>query len=261
MIKSVAKAIDIINLFSTDEPRLSLGEISRRLDIPKGTVHNLLNTLALYGIIEKTDDERYALGATLIAMTQAVRVNVELRDRAAPLLRQMADECRETVYLTTLDGDQALYIYAIESSRRLMARTAVGDRVPLHCTSVGKATLSAMPDEEVVKIMGRVGTPAFTKSTITDLDALRSELEETRRRGYAIDRQEHESGTFCVGAPILDSGGRVVGACSISGTDPDIIGARLDELSTLITWTAHQISRRMGYVPSRVSHLPASPRS
>lgn len=258
MIKSVAKAIDIMNVFSPVEPRLSLGEISRRLQLPKATAHNLIRTLASYGFLEKTDDNRYALGTALIAMTQAVRVNVELRDRAAPLLRQMADECRETVYLTTLDGDHALYIYAVESSKRLLARTAVGDRVPLHCTSVGKAMLAWLTDDEVEMIVTKVGLPRYTKATITTLEALEAELAATRVRGYAIDDEEHEAATYCLGAPIFSASGRVVGACSVSGTNPSLLNSRQEELSSLIMRSAHEISRRMGYVPSRVSHLPSS---
>ena len=102
------------------------------MELPKSTTHNLLNTLASRRYVEKREDGRYALGPAIIALTQAVRINVELRDVAAPLLRALAEACRESVYLTVLDGDCALYIYAVESSDRLRARSAVGDRVHLH---------------------------------------------------------------------------------------------------------------------------------
>ncbi len=100
--------------------------------MPKSTVHSLLNTLLADGFVEQVEDGSYALGTAVIVMTQSVRVNVELRDRAAPHLRELADQCAESVYLTIRDGDYVLYIYAIESSRRLIARTAVGDRAYLH---------------------------------------------------------------------------------------------------------------------------------
>lgn len=255
MIQSVSKAIAILEAFRPEEPRLSLSELSQRLRMPKTTVHHLLNTLAAHGLIEKTDDGRYALGAAIISLTQAVRINVELRDRAAPLLRELADACRESVYLMVLDGDHGLYIYAIESPRRLLARTAVGDRVPLHCTSLGKAILSALPEEEMEEIVARVGLPRFTPATITTLEALRQELAETRERGYAIDHGEHEKGIYCVGAPILRHDGRVIGACSVSGQDPAIAGDRAAELARLVVHTAQEISRRMGYVATRPSSI------
>jgi DNA-binding IclR family transcriptional regulator len=244
-----------MNTFSPTEPRLTLREIAQRLDQPKSTVHNLLATLAHYGFVEKLDDDSYALGTAIITLSQSVRVNVELRDRAAPLLRQLADSCRESVYLTVLDGDQSLYIYAIESPKRLLARTAVGDRVSLHCTSVGKSMLATMPKHEVEGIVSQQALFPFTANTITDLDTLLAELEETRVRGFAIDDGEHETGTYCVGAPILDHRGQVIGACSVSGQDPEIVGARLEELSRQVTYTAAEISRRMGYVPAKISSL------
>jgi DNA-binding IclR family transcriptional regulator len=234
-------------------------EIANRLDMPKGTAHRMLSTLLSCGLVERTDDGRYALGTAIISLTQAVRINTELRDRAAPLLRELADACRESAYLVALDGDYALYIYAVESPRRLLARTAVGDRVALHCVATGKAILSGLTREEVAGIVDRAGLPRFTETTIIDIDVLHRELEQTRERGYSIDRGEHEVSIYCVGAPVLDACGRVIGSCSVSGLDPEIIRGRLPELSAHVMHTAQQISRRMGYVPARLSSVVAEP--
>jgi DNA-binding IclR family transcriptional regulator len=259
MINSVLKAIGILQAFSPNEPRLSLAELARRLGMPKSTVHNLLATLLSCGFVEKVDVDHYALGTAVVALTQAVRVNVELRDRTAPLLRELADECRESVYLTALDGDFGLYIYAVESPNRLMARTAVGDRTHLHCTSVGKAILAYLPAKGVEAIVQRVGLPASSERTITRLDELREEMAATRARGFAIDSQEHEPHTYCIGAPIFDAGGRVIAACSISGADPEIVSRRLPELSQRVREVAQEASRRMGFVPPRQALVLAPP--
>lgn len=255
MINSVVKAMRIMNLFSPSEPRLSLAEISTRLAMPKSTAHNLLNTLLSEGFIEKVDGDCYALGPSIIALTQKVRVNVELRDRAAPLLRTLADTCRESVYLTVKDGDSVLYIYAIESSQRLLARSAVGDRAPLYCTSVGKAILAMLPSDELGEYVAGNVLETFTPTTHTTAISLKNELIRTQQRGYAIDNQEHEIGTFCIGAPIFDAPGKVIGACSISGSDYEIIHGRELELAQAVMNTAQEISRRMGYVPSRMASV------
>lgn len=251
MINSLLKAIDILQVFSPSEPRLSLAEIAVRLDLPKSTAHNILQTLLSRGLVEKVDGDHYALGTTLVSLTQAVRVNVELRDRAAPLLRELADIVRESVLLAVLDGNYILYVYAIESPSRLLARTAVGDRVPLHCTAIGKSILAYLPSAEAEAILTTVGMPPSTEATITDLPTMRKELELTRQRGYSLDSQEHEPATFCVGAPIFDAAGRVIAACSISGTDPEIIHGRLEMLSGTVTQCANEVSRLLGYIPAR----------
>lgn len=248
MIHSVVKAIKILELFSAAEPRLSLAEISRRLKMPKSTAHNLLATLHAEGFIERVDGELYALGAKPLALTQHMRVSVELRDPAAPVLRQLADASRESVYLTVREGDAALYIYAVESPHRLLARTAVGERAMLHCTSVGKAMLAWLSEEEVAAIVARTGLPAYTATTITNAAALAAELAATRARGYSRDAGEHEEGTFCLGAPILDARGTPFAACSVSGPDPAILGERQPKLAAAVVAAAQSISRLMGYV-------------
>ncbi len=255
MIQSVLKAIDILSAFGTSTPRLTLAELSDRLGMPKGTVHNLLATLISRGFIEKTHEGEYALGTTIVALTQTVRINVEFRDRAAPLLRELADSCRESVYLTALDSDYALYIYAVESPHRLLARTAIGDRAPLHCTSVGKAMLSNLSRDQVDAIVGRVGLRAFTVRTITDADTLHTELTRVREQGYAVDNAEHENGLYCIGAAIYNHRGDVIGACSVSGADPEILGSRLQDLSVGVMQTAQSVTQRMGYVPKRISSV------
>lgn len=251
VIHSVMKAIRILSLFSPEAPRLSLTEISHRLELPKSTTYNLLNTLTTAGFVERVDGDQYALGTAIIGLTPNVRVNVELRDRAAPMLRRLADASGESVYLTVRDGLSLLYIYAIESSGRLLARTAVGIHAPLYCTSVGKAVMAHLTEAELDHYYAVVPLKAFTAETITDESSHRREMNAIRERGYSTDNQEHEAHTYCLGAPIFDATGHVIGACSVSGADPDIIAARRPELSERILSTAQEISRHMGYFPTR----------
>src|SRR6056297_1218169 len=133
MIASILKAAKILQLFTPDRPQLSLAEISSILNSPKTTIHTILKTLASQGFIEINENRKYALGTAVIPMTQAVWVNVQLRDRAAPLLRELGEYCGESIYLTVQKGAYCLYIYAIETPDRLIARTAVGETMPMHC--------------------------------------------------------------------------------------------------------------------------------
>jgi DNA-binding IclR family transcriptional regulator len=253
MINSVLKAIDILQLFSPAEPRLSLADIAERLELPKSTAHNLLKTLAQRRLVEPCGDGAYALGTEIIALTQAVRINVELRDLAAPLLRALAEFAHESVYLAVLDSDLMLYIYAVESPDRLRARTAVGDRAYPHCTAVGKAVWSQLSADDIDRAVERIGLPRYTATTITDLTTLRQVLAESAARGYALDQAEHEEHNYCVAAPIFNQRGRAIAACSVSGTNPEILRGRLPELSARVVYTAQEISRYLGYLPNRAA--------
>jgi len=250
MINSLLKAIDVLNVFSLERPVLTLTEISERLGYPKTTVHSILNTLESRGVIEKTDHRHYAVGTAIITMTQTVRVNVQIRDRAAPLLRNLGDFCEVSVYLTVLEGNYSLYIYAIESSDRLQARSVVGDRTHMHCTAVGKALLAFLPRPQIETIIEAVGLPRFTDQTITDKKLLFENLELTRKRGYALDFAEHEEMTYCIGSPIYNERGKTIGSCSVSGSDPALVNEQVDEISPAVLYTAQEISRRMGFVPT-----------
>lgn len=252
MIKSVAKAPDV---FSPSEPRLTLAEISRRLEFPKSTAHRLLATLLAAGYVERLDGDQYALGTAVLKLTQSVRVNVELRDRAAPLLRELAGACRESVYLSILDGGYCLYTFAVESSRRLRARTAVGDSAHAHCTGVGKAMLAYLHPEKLEQITSEVGLPAFTPNTITDPDALRQRLREIRKQGYALDDGEHEPGIACIAAPIFNQDEEVIAACSMASTNTKAVREQEAELSAQVVHTAQELSSRMGYVPSSLRFI------
>ncbi len=249
MIGSVLKAIEIMDVFSPDRPELSLAAISDILGYPKTTIHTILKTLESKNFIEQSDQGLYSLGTAIIPMTQAVRVNVQIRDRAAPLLRELGEFSGESIYLTVQRGSYCLYIYAIESPNRLMARTAVGDIMPMHCTSVGKAILSFLPETMVRSLIGQSGMEAYTEKTITDVETLLEDLRTTRSRGFAIDNSEHEEHLYCLGAPIFNERGEAFASCSISGRDREIVGSKLELFSSAIRYTAQEISRRMGFVP------------
>ena len=156
------------------------------------------------GFVERCSGDDYALGTAVIALTQKVRVNVEVRDRVAPLVRALADRCEELVYLTVREGSYVLYVYAVESSRRLIARTAIGDRGYLHSTGVGKAVLAHLSETEIRAVAAEVGLPRATDRTMTTLEDVLAEARRTRARGYSFDDQENEVGNFCIGAAILD---------------------------------------------------------
>ena len=251
MIKSVKKAIDILELFSRVEPRLSLSSISEKLGFPKATTYHLLTTLVSCGYIEKDEQDLYFLGTRVIEISQNAKVNVELRDQAAPFIRELGDFCNESIYLATRYGNAIFYIYAIETSRRLLSRSVVGMQAMMHCTGIGKAFLAFLSEEEIDRIISKAGLPGFTESTITERAKLIDELREIRVNGYAIDNEEHEENTFCIGAPIFNNAGKVIASCSVSGTDKEIINSRKKIILPQLITTAMRISRFMGYVPAR----------
>ncbi|NLE99666.1 MAG: IclR family transcriptional regulator [Anaerolineales bacterium] len=247
-MKSVLKALDILEAFSDEEYTLGVTDLSRRLGINKATVHNLLTTLKSRGYIEENPEtRRYNLGVKALELSRVVRANIEIRDQAIPLLRELAKYSSEAIYLAILYDRHSVYIHAIEASGRPISHSAIGERVPLHCTAVGKAKMAFLPETEIDEVARVVGLARFTPNTIVDLAQLKVELERTRERGYAIDNEEHEVAIRCIAAPIFSETGDVVAACSVSGPSGRMTDERFRELAPEVRRIADAISRRLGH--------------
>lgn len=252
---SLLKSIDVLMEFSRSTPTMGVSELSARLGLPKSTTHRILSTLMSRGLVEKLPHEQYALGKAVIALSQSVWVNVNIRDRAAAVARTLAEETRESVYVGVPDDEFVLYVYAVETSQRLTARTAVGDRAPFHCSAVGKAMLAFLPDDERDAILGEGPLVACTPNTITDRVQLAEELAQIRERGCAVDDEEHEPFTLCIAAPFQESEQHIVGAISVSGRHRSLITTQLPERSQQVIQAAKSISFRLGFVEPRPSSL------
>lgn len=247
-IKSVAKALRIIEILAENGREMALGEIAERLKMPKSTTHGLISTLCSFGYVDQSSfTGKYRLGLRLFELGNIVAMRLEVKSVAAPYIEKLLDETQETVHLTILDNGEVLYIDKRESHQSIRIASRVGARLPAHCTGVGKVLLAFLPAEERKKIIAEKGLKRFTKNTITDPEALEAELARVREQGYAFDNEEFMEGLRCVAAPIRDYTGKVCAAISISGPVSRLRGEKLGKAVELITSTAAGISSEMGY--------------
>jgi IclR family acetate operon transcriptional repressor len=134
------------------------------------------------------------------------------------VLAELVDALGETANLAVLDGDAVTHVGQVPSHHSMRMFTEVGRRVMAHCTGVGKALLSTLPDDAVRDLLARTGMPAQTPRTITDPDVLLAELARVRRDGHAVDEGEQEVGVQCVALPVRGPHGTL--AVSVSGPIP-----------------------------------------
>jgi DNA-binding IclR family transcriptional regulator len=126
--------------------------------------------------------------------------------------------------------------------------TRIGASNPLHCTSVGKAILAFLPEEKITEIMKRIRYERFTHRTIATAEALRTEIEKTHRRGYAVDDEEFEEGLRCIAVPVLDAQRQPVAAVSISGPSFRVTAQKLPSIANHLLQCVRGISVDMGYI-------------
>ena len=234
LIKSVEKAIAILNAFTIERPELSVTELSQQLALHKSTVSRLLSTLEGGGLVEQNPETgKYHLGAALLGLGALVRAHADMREIARPHLRQLAQEAQETVNLAVLDGDEVINIKQILPQKRQVKNIGwVGGRTPPHCVSTGKVLLAYRPQEDVGRIIAQ-GLPCRTDKTITDPGRLREELANIRQRGYATGLEELEEGLNAVAAPVRDHTGEVLAAVSVSGPSYRVSLEKISELADL----------------------------
>jgi DNA-binding IclR family transcriptional regulator len=218
-LQGLDRVVAILDLLGASDNSLSLAEICQRMGLHKSTAHRALMALERTGMIERAPASRYRLGLKLYDMGSRAVEQIDLRSRLHPHLRKLALRVGETVHLGVLHKTRVVYIDKIEPiNRRVCISSRTGTSNPVYSTSLGKAIVAHMPAEEVAKIISKIQFNTFTSKTLTSPTELLDALERVRRRGYAVDDEEMEIGTRCVGAAILDVSGHPIAAVSISGS-------------------------------------------
>lgn len=228
-------ALLVATVVRADEP-LSFGELQDECRLPKSTTSRLLTALERTELIERNDAGSYVAGPLFWLYATRHDPWDELVRLARPTLEKVGADTGETVNLSVARGDRVVQVAQVDSTYLLGTRDWTEVDVPAHCSALGKVLLAYgvidVPTGELERL-----TPA----TITDSDALRRQLKQDARRGYASTVDELEIGLTGVGAPVRGSGGEVVAALGISGPSPRLVDRR-DEVGRLLNDRAEQLS-------------------
>ena len=252
-IQSVDRALEILTLFSHRRPVRGISEISRILGLPKGTAHGLVRTLLQHGFLEQdTSTRKYRLGLKIFELGIILSGTLEFNQKAAGPVNQLAKRVQLLSRVAIWDGDSVVITLNAYPRPRAVFPYQIGPRVHAYCSAVGKAVLAFLEQTQLEEYLKHTKLRAFTATTVTNKRQLLMNLKETRKRGYAIDRGEAVQGLGCIGAPIFECGGCVVGSISLSGAMSRVLGDRLEALIEELLKTASEISQYLGYFPSTI---------
>ena len=174
---------------------MTLTQIAVELNINKTAVHRLLSTLVPNGYLEKDkENNKYKPSLQLVGLAGKLLGNLNLYSIARPFLRELADRTKESAHLAILVNGEAVFVDRETANTVVTVNTEIGDRVPLHCTAVGKALSAFMPEELLDELIRKRGLSRFTQRTITSPQILKEELNQIRRQGYARDDEENTIG-------------------------------------------------------------------
>lgn len=247
-VQSLERAFGLLEALSRRPRGMQLGELVAESGLHKSTVHRLLASLTAQGYVRRGEEGRYHLSLKLFEMAGRIVEDIDVLEVARATLERLRDSAKEAVHLVVRDGCDIVYVHKAENtegSYQMFSR--IGARRPLYCTAAGKAILAALGDREVARVWEQSAVERYTEHTITSLDELYRELDETRARGYALDNEENELGVRCIAAGIRDFAGLCRAAFSVSAPVVRMPDTRLAELAPLVLESAGKISAGMGY--------------
>ncbi|MBL4907968.1 MAG: helix-turn-helix domain-containing protein [Sneathiella sp.] len=246
-VQSLTRALSILNVIAENSPGLTLTGISRSLGLAPSTTHRLLTTLQEERYVQyDRDRSHWQIGMQAFVTGNGFLSSRDLVTVARPFMRRMMEESGETVNLAIAEGDDVIYMAQVESREMMRVYSKPGNRVPLHCSGVGKAIMMLLDDRNIERIVSLKGLQKLTDKTISNLDSLKEELKISRVKGFALDDEEHAVGLRCVASVIFDEYAEPFAAISISGPAARISTKRLQELGETAKHFAGEITAALG---------------
>ncbi|OBB91054.1 IclR family transcriptional regulator [Mycobacterium sp. 852002-30065_SCH5024008] len=201
-IESVDNALKLLLLLG-EQPQIRLSEATRYLGVASSTAHRLLAMLAYRGFVRQDPvSKAYLPGPALTGVAFAIFGRVDIQRSAAPIMRSLGEQLRETIHVGMLDGASVRFIAAVEGPAAVRVASRLGRTMPAHCTSTGKVMLAQLPEPELRQLLPHERLERITASSIGSRTELEAELAAIRERGYAINREESEEGVASVAVPI-----------------------------------------------------------
>ena len=249
--RTAGRALDLLLLLvDRGQHGLTARELSERLGAPRTSVADLLKVLERRGFVAPTaDGHAWRLDFRVAQLGNAYLHEFSVREIGRTAMRELSRRTGLTTQMAVLDHSDIVYIERQDASRRRSephVATDIGSRLPAHCTSLGKAMLAFVPDDELERLYGSAQLAARTRNTLTTLARLRSDLAQVRRRGFAVDLEETTEGIVCIGSPILGADGRPEAAISLAGLRAGLTPNEIESLGRTVARAAGQVSSVRG---------------
>lgn len=247
-IEALERGLQILEAFSGESHSLTLTEIGASVRLNKSTVFRFVYTLEKLGYLERDPGtKRYRHGLKVLKLGFTALNSLEIAQVAQPYLKALSVECGETTNMTVRDGKDIVYVVRNKARQIISLDLQLGSRLPVYCTSMGKAQLIDLSRQELYDLLGEGPYPKVGPNTMTTLDALVAELDRVRQQGYAINDEELAAGLRSVAVPVRRRNGEIVAAVNISVLGAHVSRQELDEvLAPMMMSTAHEISLALG---------------
>jgi IclR family transcriptional regulator, pca regulon regulatory protein len=190
-VQSLSRGLTVLEAFNAERPAMTLADMSRATGLTRATARRLLHTLVALGFV-CTDGRTFELTPRVLDLGFAYVSSLQLPDIAQPFMEALSDRVHESVSASVLDGSQIVYVARVNTQRIMGISLAIGSRLPAAWTSMGRVMLAGLTDAQLDEFLNSLVITRLTMQSITDIDALRSEIHQVRSQGYALIDQELE---------------------------------------------------------------------
>lgn len=229
----------------------SLTDLSRITGVPASTAHRLLMTFQTFGYVDFSQATNlWRVGVEAFRTGNAFAWQLNIVEAARNVMHDLVDKTGETANLAVPDGADVVFVSQVETSNPIRAYFNPGTKAPMHVSGIGKAILSTFDRARVERLLKGPGLPEFTSNTLTDLDSLVLNLQETRSRGWSFDNEERNLGMRCIAAPIFNEYGEAVAGLSLSGPVARLPIDTVQTYGPLVAAAAQQVTSVIGGLQS-----------
>lgn len=247
-LNSLDRGLEILEILAFTKKPMGVTELSEWLDVDKASIYRTLATLEAHNMVEQDPEtKKYSLGLKLIELSGSLLNRLELRVRAKPFLKELCERTGESAHLTTFVNNSIVYIDKEETSGRISVKTEIGMEAPMHCTATGKAVAAFLPEEKIDELIRTKGLTPYTPKTITSPEMLKAHFARIREKGYALDDEEFDIGVRCIGAPVRNFKGKVIGSVGISGSIVTMTLENIQKHIPVVLEVSRKISSAIGY--------------
>lgn len=244
-IEALHRGLRVLEAFTDERKDLSLVQIAETVDLDKSTAFRFVYTLQELGYLERDEaSKRYRPGLKLLELGFAALDGLDLVQLAESHLAELARKTGEAVNLAVRDGAQIVYVAHISSTQMVAINMRVGARLPLHCSSLGKAHLLDFSPDALRDLLGAGPYEARTKRTLTTPETLWADLELARWQGYTVSDEELVVGARSLAAPVRNRENQIVAALNVSVSSARFSRQELEErYAQTVLETARRISQ------------------
>lgn len=250
--QSLKRGLQIVEMVAEMAEPPTLSTIARKSKLNRSTTHHILKALVEFGYLVQTPETHiYSLSSKIFRLTRRTWTTEQLAEIATPFLEELGSLTGEGTSLAVLRNGHVTIAAKQEQDGPLRVVQRIGESRPVYCTAVGKVLAAALPEEELEELIERTDFKRKTPKTITSPNIFRKEMARIRKKGVAVDNEEHIKGVRCLAAPVRDYSGETRAALCIVGPKHNLMPKRLGKLQQDLLSVAAALSARLGFKPKK----------